>query len=213
MISRKIEIRSWEMPFAKLPVDIARLLTDAEGEAYRKGAAYFKGAARLLGEPGLCGVLDRLADDHPTRVYLDQEDDLPWFAWFGFTFVVERRHVCFRPAQPSIALPDSIPVRLRRFYSHFGGLNDDRSGDFGIIPPERISRVSDADFYFIDDRDDIASHCWMFHSFGNGDYTCWHEDGRGFLLNHEEESLDELPLNEFLDDYFQFGVLGHEKSE
>ncbi len=213
MITRKIEILSWDVPFERLPADILALLSNQDQEAYRNGGKYFKEAALQIGESGLCEVLNCLDDNHPTRVYLDKDDDSPWLSWFGFTFFAERRHVCFRPAQQFVQLPPSTPDRLRRFYAHLGGLNDERGGDNGILPPERIRRVSDSDHHFVDDLGELASECWMFHSFGNGDYTCWHESGRGFLLNHEEESLDELILDEFLDDYFRFGILNIDRPE
>jgi hypothetical protein len=209
MISRKIEIYSWDVPFEKLPNDIRALLSENDEAAYKAGAQYFKDAASRTGEPDLINVLARLGDDHPMRVYLEKQDEEPWICWFGFTFVAEGRHVRFRPPS-SAPLPPSIPARLRTIYENLGGINDDNSGDYGLLPPEKIIRASDSGHYFIPNILEESQKCWLFHSFGNGDYTGWSEDGEGAMLNHEVECLDSLDLDEFLNDYFRFDILGLE---
>lgn len=209
MISRKIEVHTWDMPFEKLPSDVCELLSEADVVAYKNGARYFKDAAARIGEPDLIEVLARLDDDQAMRVYLEKQDDDPWICWFGFTFVAEGRHVRFRPPSGA-ALPPSIPARLRRVYEHLGGINDDPSGDYGLIPAEQIIRASDSGWHFIPDILDASRKCWLFHSYGNGDYTGWKEDGGGVILNHEEECLDDVDLEEFLNDYFRFDILGLE---
>lgn len=209
MIKRLIEIRAWDVPFEKLPADVRGILSEEDATAYQNGAKYFKAAASRIGEPALNKVLARLDDDQAMRVYLEKEDDAPWICWFGFTFVSERRHVRFRPPS-SVALPTSIPARLRKIYENLGGINNDSSGSYGLIPPENFIRASDSGWYFIPGILDAARKCWLFHSHGNGDYTGWNDDGGCSVLNHEEECLDDLDLDEFLDDYFQYEILGLE---
>lgn len=209
MITRKIEISTWDVPFAKIPSDIHDLLSEADILAYESGARYFKDAAKRTGEPALYDALNLLDDNHSMRVYLEKEDNAPWLCWFGFTYVAERRHIRFRPSSNAI-LQESMPMRLRKVYENFGGINDDRSGDYGLVPPEMIVLASESGWHFIPDILDTACKCWLFYSFGNGDYIGWHEDGRCLMLNHEEECFDELDLDAFLDDYFRYDILALE---
>ena len=49
----------------------------------------------------------------------------------------------------------------------------------------------------------IKEEIWFFYSFGNGDYLGWGKDGAGLVLNHEEECVDIIDLDDFLSYWFR----------
>lgn len=204
ILQRRIDIAANEAPLENVPADILEILSDLEKDAYSRGAAFFKDVASKVAEPVIGQLLGQLDDGHYMRVYLEKRDEKPWICWFGFTFMPHGTHLRFRPTPVGVDLPSGMPERLREIYSHFGGINVLEECDNGLLPPEEFKRAADSGYdYFMSKYSDVAQKCWKFYEECNGDYTSWHEDGRAFSLNHEEECFEERDLDAFLDRYFE----------
>ena len=131
------------------------------------------------------------------RVSLRASDSV-WKCWFGITFLRDRSHWKIRVTDSEVTIPECMPERVKRIYGAFGGLYTEQ-GRLGFLPPDEIFILDNWGGAKLGNQE-MRRCMWVFYTYGTGDFVCCNRLGNALLLNHEEESLEELDMDEFLDE-------------
>jgi hypothetical protein len=206
------EIHAWESPWPELPEHIRQNFSKLEHSAYTGGPAFFKDAAERLGEPSLVALFRRLEDDQPMRVYIESENDGRPFIWYSFVFDLNLVHQPQFRVATTFSLPIRVPPRLQKLYSTYGGFRYNSEDCGGLVPPEKVRRLSDIGGGQLKAKLGRASEYYWVLSYGNGDYVCVNSAGQCATYDHEQSEMGKHELDAALDGFLD-GMLDEQDLE